>query len=434
MEPPLVEMLAFSIIGFFIALFACSLFSFLETSITAMRLFKLKELQNKIGKYHLLFETLEKNPQRVLITTLIASCLANVIVSVLGTNIIEAFFTHFSFSASVGVPVGIGIVTIAILIVGDIIPKNLGKAYGEKLLGSTLWFMNIIFKICYPLVTLLLRISDSVLYKIGGQKALEGSSEWVSSEKEIQFLIEHINEKGLMETEKTEMLQNIFELGTTPVRETMIPAGNIISVEVSTPLNEVLSIFSKHQFTRLPVYQDKPDNMIGMVHLKDIFLQLMQKTEKPLSELVRPIMFVPESVKVNQLLKEFREQHMHIAIVINEYGSITGLVTLEDLLEEIVGEISDEYESAEEKIVELKQGGWLVDASVALDELGEILRIEFETEDAITLGGFLTETLQHLPKKGERVEYKGFCFQVQKASPTRVQQVLIFAEKNEPIV
>lgn len=434
MEPPLVEMLTFSIVGFFIALFACSLFSFLETSVTAMRLFKLKELQSKIGKYHLLFETLEKNPQRVLITTLIASCLANVIVSVLGTNIIEAFFTHFSFSARVGVPVGIGIVTIAILIVGDIIPKNLGKAYGEKLLGSTLWFMNIVFRICYPLVTLLLRISDSVLYKIGGQKALEGSSEWVSSEKEIQFLIEHINEKGLMETEKTEMLQNIFELGTTPVRETMIPAGDIISVEMSAPLNEVLSIFSKHQFTRLPVYQDKPDNMIGMVHLKDVFLQLMQKIEKPLSELVRPIMFVPESVKVNQLLKEFREQHMHIAIVINEYGSITGLVTLEDLLEEIVGDISDEYESTEEKIVELKQGGWLADASVALDELSEILNIEFETEDAITLGGFLTEMLQHLPKKGERVEYKSFCFQVQKASPTRVQQVLIFSEKNEPIV
>lgn len=434
MEPPPAEMLTFSIIGFFIALFACSLFSFLETSITAMRLFKLKELQSSIGKYHLLFETLEKNPQRVLITTLIASCLANVIVSVLGTNIIEAFFAQFQFSTSIGIPAGIGIVTIAILIIGDIIPKNLGKAYGEKLLGSTLWFMNIMFHTCYPLVTLLLRVSDAVLYKIGGQKALDGSSEWVSSEKEIQFLIEHINEKGLMETEKTEMLQNIFELGTTPVRETMIPAGDIISVNVSAPLSEVLEIFSKHQFTRLPVYQDKPDNMIGMVHLKEVFLQLLQKTDKKLNELIRPIMFVPESVKVNQLLKEFREQHMHIAIVINEYGSITGLVTLEDLLEEIVGEISDEYESTEQKIIELKQGGWLVDASVSLDELGEVLHIEFEAEDAITLGGFLTEVLQHLPKKGERVEYKGFCFQIQKASVTRVQQVLIFSEKTEPIL
>lgn len=432
MEPPQDSYLTISIVAFVVSLLACSLFSFLETSITAMRLFKLKQLANRIGKYHFLFETLEKNPQRLIITTLIASCLANVITSVLITHIMESTFAKLEFSSSVGVSVGIAVATIAILIIGDIIPKNLGKAYGEKLLGSTLWFTNFIFRLFYPLVTLLMRISDAVLYRVGGEKALEGSSEWVSSEKEIQFLIEHINEKGLMETEKTEMLQNIFELGTTPVKETMVPAGDVISVEVSTPLQRVLDLFSKHQFTRLPVYQDKPDNVIGMVHLKDIFVQIMQHTEKSLQELVRPIMFVPETVKVNQLLREFREQHMHIAMVINEYGSVTGLVTLEDVLEEIVGEISDEYESAQEKIIPLKQGGWLVDATVALDDLTDVLKITFESEDSVTLGGFLTEILQHLPKKGERVVYKEFCFQVQKATTTRVQQVLIFSEKHEP--
>jgi magnesium and cobalt exporter, CNNM family len=433
MEPPQGNYLTLSIIGFVVSLFACSLFSFLETSITAMRLFKLKELARRIGKYHFLFETLEKNPQRLLITTLIASCLANVITSVLITNIMETVFARLNFSNSVGFSVGIAVATIAILIIGDIIPKNLGKAYGEKLLGSTLWFTNFIFRMCYPLVTILMRISDTVLYWVGGQKALEGSSEWVSSEKEIQFLIEHINEKGLMETEKTEMLQNIFELGTTPVKETMVPGGDIVSVEASTSLRKVIDIFSKYQYTRLPVYQEKPDHVIGMVHLKDVFVQLMKQEEKSLQDIVRPIMFVPESVKVNQLLREFREQHMHIAMVINEYGSITGLVTLEDVLEEIVGEISDEYESTQEKIIPLKQGGWLVDAATPLDELSDLLRITFETEDSVTLGGFLTEMLQHLPKKGERVVYKEFCFQIQKATTTRVQQVLIFSEKMETV-
>ncbi len=431
MEPPQDSYLTLQLIAFGISLSSCALFSFLETSITAMRLFKLKELAQRTGKYHFLFETLEKNPQRLLITTLIASCLANVITSVLVTSITETVFAQFNFSNSVGVSVGIFVATIAILIIGDIIPKNLGKAYGEKLIGSTLWITNFIFRLFYPLVTILLRISDAVLYRVGGQKALEGSSEWVSSEKEIQFLIEHINQKGLMETEKTEMLQNIFELGTTPVKETMVPEGDIVSVEASTPLKNVLDLFSKYQYTRMPVYQEKPDNIIGMVHLKDIFVQLMKHEEKPLQEIVRPIMFVPESVKVNQLLREFREQHMHIAMVINEYGSITGLVTLEDVLEEIVGEISDEYESAQEKIIPLKQGGWLVDATIALDELSDLLHVTFETEGSITLGGFLTETLQHLPKKGERVTYKDFCFQVQKATATRVQQVLIFSEKLE---
>ncbi len=112
-----------------------------------------------------------------------------------------------------------------------------------------------------------------------------------------------------METEKTEMLQNIFELGTTLVKETMVPAKKIIAVEVSTPIKKVLDIFSKHQFTRLPVYQEKDDNVIGIVHLKDIFTHLLKHEEKTLQELVRPVMFVPENVKVNQLLKEFREQH-----------------------------------------------------------------------------------------------------------------------------
>jgi CBS domain containing-hemolysin-like protein len=179
------------------------------------------------------------------------------------------------------------------------------------------------------------------------------------------------------------------------------------------------------------VYEKRTDNIIGMVHLKDIFAMLLEdKGEKPLKDLVRPIMFVPESLKISQLLREFRQQHMHIAIVLNEHGSITGLITLEDVLEEIVGEISDEHEPSTEKILPLLQGGWLVDGSVPLEHLSELLQIEFKVEDSVTLGGFLTEYLQHLPKKGERVIYKGYYFQVQKASPKRVNQVLIFEEKN----
>ena len=123
---------------------------------------------------------------------------------------------------------------------------------------------------------------------------------------------------------------------------------------------------------------------------------------------------------------------MHIAIVLNEHGSVIGLITLEDVLEEIVGEISDEHEPSSEKILQLQQGGWLVDASIPLEDLASELAITFETEDCVTLGGFMTEKLQHLPKKGERVLYKNYYFQIQKASPKRVKQVLIFEENNQP--
>jgi len=436
MEPPLPLLTTtfyFSIAAFVVSIFACAVFSFIETSVTALRLFKLKELEQATKKYKILFKTLEKQPQIVLITILIANCLANVTASALSTHIMERVFTRLNFSGGIGFFVGIAFATVAILVFGEIIPKNLAKTKGEKLFKSLLWITNTIFRIFKPLVPLTTRISDYMVYKLGGKQAIEGSSEWISSEKEIQFLIEHINEKGLMETSKTEMLQNIFELGKTPVKEVMVPQMDIISINAKSSIQDSLKLFSKHQFTRYPVYEEKEDNIIGILHLKDVFIVASQKQEAPLKNLIRPISFVPESVKINQLLRQLQEHHQHMAMVINEYGSITGLVTLEDILEEIVGEISDEYEATPEKIVQLKPGSWLIDAGVALDELEKLLAITFEAEEVLTLGGFLTEQMQHLPKKGERLRYKDYCLQVQKADPKRVLKVLVFKVQPDKI-
>jgi CBS domain containing-hemolysin-like protein len=423
---PLSSSLNTSLIIFCIALVARALFSFLETSITAVRLFRLKELAASTNQYQGLFHALEKTPHRVLITILIADSLADVTTAALATHIMQTFFARLHWSVSLGFSLGIGLASIAILIFGEIIPKNIAKSYGDRLFGSTLWITNILFYSFYPLVTALMRLSDFIVHSIGGKHSIDSGTEWVSSEKEIQFLIDYISEKGLMDTQKTEMLQNIFDLGRTPVKEIMIPATDIVSVSVSSSSKDILDIFVQHRYTRLPVYEGRPDNFIGMVHLKDIFTLIIRNEEKPLQDIIRPIFFVPESVKVNQLLREFRQQHMHIAMVLNEHGSIVGLITLEDVLEEIVGEISDEHEANTENIIQLKQGGWLVNASTPLEELQGLLHITFVSENSLTLGGFLIEQLQHLPKKGERIEYKNFYFQVQKASPKRVLQVLIF--------
>ena len=431
MEPSGLESLHIPIICFGVSLFARSVYSFLETSITALILFKLKELAAQTGKYGTLFATLETNPQRVLITILIANCLADVTSASLATHITETLFAHLNLSGSLGFSLGIFVATMAILIFGEIIPKNIAKSRGDKLFSSTLWLANLIFRLLYPLVTLLLKFSNWFVHLIGGSQVSD-TSQWVSSEKEIQFLIDYINEKGLMETEKTEMLQNIFELGRTPVKEIIIPANEVVSVSVQSSLSDILDIFVQRQFTRLPVYQDRQDNVIGMIHLKDIFALLSRGQEKPLKELIHPILFVPESLKVNQLLREFREQHRHIAMVLNEHGIITGLITLEDVLEEIVGEISDEHEPEQEKVIPLKNGSFLVDASIPLDELKEHLGITITAQESLTLGGFLSEQLHHLPRKGERVFYKNFCFQIQQASPKRVIRVLIFKESKKP--
>jgi putative hemolysin len=414
---------------FCVALVIRSIFSFLETSITALRLFKLKELALANNKYEALFQAMEKTPHRVLITILVASSVADVTAAALATSITETIFSRFNLSSGLGFSAGIGFASIAIIIFGEIIPKNLAKRQGksERIFKSLLWLISFIYYLLSPLVSLLLIISDTFLYYLNG-KTVATSSEWISSEKEIQFLIGYIHEKGLIEPEKTEMLQNIFEIGYTPIKEIMVPATDIVSINVDTSIQETLQIFSEFPFTRLPVYQESQDNIIGMVHQKDVFIMLHNHDERPLKEIVRPVLFVPESMKVNQLLRELRQQQMHLAIVLNEHGSVMGLITLEDVLEEIVGEINDEHEPTSQKILALPESGWLVDASVPLEDIEKLLNITLESEESVTLGGFLAEQLQHLPKKGEQVLYKHYFFQVQKASPKRVRQVLIFKE------
>ena len=429
MEPPLNSLLYIAMICSVIALFLFALFSFIETSITALRLFTLREMAQKTKKYASLFKALETSPQRVLTTILIATSLANVLTVSLNTVIMERIFTNIGLG-KLGFSLGIGLATVAILIFGEIIPKNLAKTRGKRIFRSTLWLTNLTYQLLQPIVPILMRFSDYIILKFSGTYALDTSNDWVSSEKEIQFLIEHINEKGLMESDKSEMLKSIFDLGKTPVKEIMVPTIDVISIDINSSIEQVLKAYAQYQFTRLPAYEGKNDNIIGILLLKDIFILWSQKKERPLKELLRPISFIPESIKINQLLRDFRQKHQHMAMVINEYGSITGMITLEDILEEIVGEIIDEYESTQDKIVPLKQGEWLINAVVPLNEISEILGITFETKTMLTLGGFLTEQLQHIPKKGERILYKNYYFQVQKASTKRVLQVLVFEEKN----
>ena len=176
----------------------------------------------------------------------------------------------------------------------------------------------------------------------------------------------------------------------------------------------------------MPVYEENQHNIIGMIHQKDLFIMFSKNEQKGLRDMIRPIMFVPESMKVNQLLGKFREQQMHIAIVINEHGIVTGLITLEDIIEEIVGEINDEHEPIMGKLIPLEKNQWIADATISLEDLETFLETTFpRTGGVVSLAGFLTELLGHIPQKEECITYENFTFQVQKATPVRVQLVHI---------
>lgn len=426
MEPPPSISLYNDLIFFIISLALCALFSFIETSVTSLRLFKLKEIAEATGKYKALFQVFERNPSRILITVLVAYNFVNVLAAVFSSQLMEKITQILNISERLGFAIGILVTTTTILIT-DLIPKNLATLHGERLFKSTLWITNVLYYMLYPFVTFLSRFTNAVSHLIAGGHAQE-VTESVTSEKEIQFLIDYINEKGLMERHKTAMLKSIFELGTTSVKDIMVPETSIISINVNASVKEALDLFAKHHFTRMPVYEERTDNVIGIIHQKDLFQMLSKNEERPLRDIVRPIMFIPESAKVLKALKDFIGQRMHMAMVLNEYGGITGLITLEDVIEEIVGEIRDEFESVPEHVTALKSGAMLVNASIDLEELESLLNIKFDVEDALTLGGFLIEQYQYVPQAGEQLHYKGFIFVVKQADPKKVSQVLIYPE------
>ena len=354
---------------------------------------------------------------------MVASSLMNVVTAILSSQLIERATAWLNFPEGIGYAVGIIFTTITILIF-ELIPKNIAKLYGETLFGSTLWVTNVLYYALYPFARLISNISQSLVNLVGA-KGQTDVSEAISTEKEIQFMLELIGQKGTMERQKISMLKGIFELNTTLIKEVMVPQTEIVSIDVTSSKQEVLDKFADYQYTRLPVYDKEPDNIIGMIHQKDFFQLLTRNPDRPIKDIIRPIIFIPENAKVFGALKEFREKRMHIAIVLNEFGSVTGLVTFENLIEEIVGDISDEYESVRQKILNLKSGNWLVNGSIELDELAPVLGIEFETEDSLTLSGFLTEQFQYVPKPGEEVTYKNYQFKIYQASNKRIEQVLI---------
>ncbi|MBU4270137.1 hemolysin family protein [Candidatus Dependentiae bacterium] len=420
------SILYIEIIVFFFALTFAALFAFLETAFTALRLFKVKELSVKKDKYKSLFDTWEANPQRILITILIANNFAHVLSSVLIAEIMERLF------GGVGLMVGVLLATLIILIFGEIIPKTVAKANNETIFNYSLGLIFLLYKILYPVVSMLLGIANFIFAKIGKENIFKKAQDEIS-EKELRFLIDYSDEKGLIEAEKSEMLQNIFGLGQTLVDEIMVPRVDMILIDANTTLQQAMDLYTKSRFSRIPVYEGNEENIIGIIHQKDVFdiISTNKESKKIVKDILRPVLFVPETQKINQLLSEFLHKRMHMAIIIDEYGTISGLVTLEDVLEEIVGEIRDEHESVRSEFVPMETGGWVVDAKISLEKLSEFLGIAFDTQESNTLAGFLSEKMQHLPKKGERFVYAGYCFQVQQATPRRILQVLVFEEKQE---
>lgn len=248
----------------------------------------------------------------------------------------------------------------------------------------------------------------------------------LESEEDFHRLIDEGEEEGIIEEEEHELIHSVFEFGDTIVREVMVPRVDITAFSLKATLDEVLDIIIEKGHSRIPVYDQKMDNIVGIVYAKDLLKVFKSdKRDVVITDIMRPPYFVPETKKIMDLLKEFQVQKIHMAIVVDEYGGTAGLVTIEDLLEELVGEIQDEYDNERERLIRLNDNTISVDAHIDIEEIEEFFDCEIPEEDFETVGGLIFHLFERIPKEGEEIIFQGLRFIVRKADERRVWRVEI---------
>lgn len=255
------------------------------------------------------------------------------------------------------------------------------------------------------------------------EKAIEESIE--------QFASQVSSEDNVLEEEDREMIQGVVELGETTVKEIMVPRVDIVGVELGTPLEEVIDIIKKSGHSRIPLYHNSLDEIKGLVYAKDLLSFAIKRENIDLAAIVRKSYFIPENLKLDDLLAQMRKRKQHIAIVVDEYGGTSGLVTMEDIIEEIVGEIEDEYDHEPPPIIEISENIYMVDGNVTISDLNEELDFRLPEDEFETVGGLIYDLVGSLPEKGQVLEYKGIHFTVHKIEGQRIVKVKLVVDKKE---
>lgn len=322
-----------------------------------------------------------------------------------------------------GAAIATGAVTLILFVYGEMIPKTFVVNNPERAALKVARPITMVTTVFYPLAFLFIKVANVFIRLLGGKTRSRGP---FLSEDEIKTLVSVSEEEGVIEAEERRLIHSIFEFGDTVVREVMVPRIDMKCVPVESSLEEVLALIIKEGHSRIPVYEETIDNIAGIVYARDLLLWMVKgKPELSLKELTRPRYVVPETKKVNELLKELQRRRQHMAIVVDEYGQTAGLVTIEDLLEEIVGEIFDEYDIEESIVESLGNNNYRLDARMNLDDLKDLIGLEPPEIEVDTVGGLLFNLAGRVPVEGEKINYENFVFTVETIKNNRLSKVLL---------
>lgn len=399
-------------------------FSSAETALTTINKMRVRALIDEGNKRAKVLNKVIENQGKMLSAILIGNNIVNITASALATLIAQEAFGDYAVS------IATGILTIVVLIFGEITPKTVASLYSEKIglaYARIIWFLMTILT---PIIFVINKLANGfmILLRINPNK--KGK---IITENELRTIVDVSHEEGIIESEERQMIKNVFDFGDAEAKDVMIPRIDMCMVETNVSYKELLSIFKEFRYTRIPVYKDSTDNVIGIINMKDL-LFYDSNVEFKVTDFLRPAFYTYEYKKLSELMLEMKKDSVNIIIVLDEYGAAAGLITLEDLLEEIVGEIRDEYDFDEEDDIKtVNEDEFVVDGLTRIDDFNDNLSLdnEISSNDYESLGGYIMERLDRLAKVGDIVETKELTLVVDTMDKNRIDKIHVFRKHIE---
>jgi magnesium and cobalt exporter, CNNM family len=378
---------------------------------------------NRVHAYHLVEEgrrgapslqRIADNPPPFLNVVLLLTMLATVGGTTLAADLATRNIHRF------GEIIATVVMTLLLFVFAEVTPKTFAIQQTDRVALRVAPILAALTRVFGPMARVLLKVANVIM---PGRGLPQGP---YVTEQEIKTMADVASDEDQIEEEEKDLIHSIFEFGDTIVREVMVPRPDIVAVEDDKSLSDVMDLVLQHGFSRIPVFHEDLDNIVGIIYAKDVLKAMHQDGESTkVTDLVRPARFVPESKKCAELLREMQRRKFHIALVTDEYGSISGLVTLEDLLEELVGEITDEYDREEKMLVPVGEGRYRVDGRLPIDELSDELDVELPQEEWDTVGGLMMGLLGAIPREGQEVRYDNLSFKAERVQGRRIARVLV---------
>jgi putative hemolysin len=427
----LINILVILVLIAFNAYFAGSEMALVSINDSRLRIMA-EEGDSKAAKVQILL----KDPSKFLSTIQIGITLAGFLSSAFASEAYADELVKWAASAGIAVsptilkPIAVVLITLILsyftLVFGELVPKRLALQAPEKLAVRVVGFLNFLAKITSPVVKLLSVSTDFFVRLAGGDPDADDEE---ITEEEIRMLIEVGEEKGAIDAIEKTFIENVFEFDDKVVADIMTHRTKVVAIPVDSTLDDIIKVISTEKYTRIPVYEDTIDNIIGVLHSKDLILYLTRQKDEPfdLLKLIRKAYYIPETKKLNELFRELQLKKIHLGVVIDEYGGTAGIITVEDLLEEIVGSIFDEHDDEEPMYVKLDKSTYMFNGSISLDQVSELINVELPVEEYDTLSGYVIGQLGQIPEEGEKpvLETDHMIFRVEEVEDKTLTKIKV---------